>query len=153
MLHNFPNPLKQAQLASRTPGPAVAAASLVSQLGFAWESPSPAQVAAISDCFIAQAGQPWAEHRWGMTLACTSRETPGPHNQWTAIDHVRAPPPCPCKADPPQRVDVRDNGHSQSLQLTGLGKSLPLTCQQQPRTNYKRRVYSAQKRAHLKYPA
>ena len=34
-------------------------------------------------------------------------------------------------------------GHSQSLQLTGLGKSLQLICQQQPRLNYKRRVYSA----------
>ena len=32
--------------------------------------------------------------------------------------------------------------HSQSLQLTGLGKSLPLICQKQPRLNYKRRVYS-----------
>ena len=35
------------------------------------------------------------------------------------------------------------SGHSQSLQLTGLGKSLPLICQKQPRLNYKRRVYSA----------
>ena len=35
------------------------------------------------------------------------------------------------------------SGHSQSLQLTGLGKSLPLTCQQQPRLNYKRRGYIA----------
>ena len=35
------------------------------------------------------------------------------------------------------------SGHNQSLQLTGLGQSLPLTCQQQPRLNYKRRVYSA----------
>ena len=35
------------------------------------------------------------------------------------------------------------SGHSQSLQLTGLGKSLPLICPQQPRLNYKRRVYSA----------
>ena len=35
------------------------------------------------------------------------------------------------------------SGHSQSLQLTGLGKSLPLICQQQPRLNYKRRIYSA----------
>ena len=33
--------------------------------------------------------------------------------------------------------------HSQFSQLTGLGKSLPLTCQQQSRLNYKRRVYSA----------
>ena len=45
------------------------------------------------------------------------------------------------------------SGHSQSLWLTGLGKSLPLTCQEQPRLNYKRRVYSVTQRAHLKYPA
>ena len=35
------------------------------------------------------------------------------------------------------------SGHCQSLQVTGLGKSLPLTCQQQLRLKYKRRVYSA----------
>ena len=35
------------------------------------------------------------------------------------------------------------SGHSQSLKLTGLGKSLPLICQQQSNLNYKRRVYSA----------
>ena len=34
----------------------LAAARLDSQLVFAWESPSSAQVAAISDCFIAHAG-------------------------------------------------------------------------------------------------
>ena len=28
------------------------------------------------------------------------------HTQWTATDHVRAPPPCPCTADPPQRAEV-----------------------------------------------
>ena len=41
MLHNFLNPPKQA------------AAGLDSQLGFSWESPSPALVAAISDCLLA----------------------------------------------------------------------------------------------------
>ena len=40
-----------------------------------------------------------------------------------------------------QRLVV--SGPSQSLQLTGLGKSLPWVCQQQPRLNSKRRVYSA----------
>ena len=35
------------------------------------------------------------------------------------------------------------NGQSQSLQLIGLGKSLPLICQQQPIPSYKRKVYSA----------
>ena len=35
------------------------------------------------------------------------------------------------------------SGQCQSLQLTNLGKSLPLTSQQQPRLNYKKRIYSA----------
>ena len=43
--------------------------------------------------------------------------------------------------------------HNQSLQLTGLGKSLPLTCQQQSRLNYKRRVYSAQKKGTPRVPS
>ena len=38
---------------------------------------------------------------------------------------------------------VMVSGHSKSLKLIGLGKSLPLICQQQPRLNYKRSVYSA----------
>ena len=37
-------------------------------------------------------------------------------------------------------------GHRQSLQLTDLNKSLPMTCQQQPKHSYKRRVYSAHMR-------
>ena len=44
-------------------------------------------------------------------------------------------------------------GHSQYLQLTGLGKSLPMTCQQQPSLNYKKRMYSAHTKGHLEYPA
>ena len=44
-------------------------------------------------------------------------------------------------------------GHSQSLQLSGLGKSLPLTCQQQPNINYKRRVYSAQRKGTSQVPS
>ena len=35
------------------------------------------------------------------------------------------------------------SGHSHSLRLTGLDKSLPLTCQQQSMLNNKERVYSA----------
>ena len=35
------------------------------------------------------------------------------------------------------------SGHSQSLQQPGLGESLQLTCKQQSRLNYKRRVHSA----------
>ena len=50
-----------------------------------------------------------------------------------------------------QRLVV--SGHSQSLQLTDLGKSLPLICQQQPRLNYKRRCTQPTQKEHLKYPA
>ena len=41
-----------------------------------------------------------------------------------------------------RRRRLVDSGHSQSLHLSGLGKSLPLICQQLPRINYKRRVSS-----------
>ena len=45
------------------------------------------------------------------------------------------------------------SGHSQSLQLTGLGKSLPLICQQQPRLNYKRGEYSAHTKSASRVPS
>ena len=50
-----------------------------------------------------------------------------------------------------QRVVV--SGHNQSLQLTGLGKSLPLICLQQPRLNYKRRVCSAHRKGTPQVPS
>ena len=53
ILYNFPNPLKQATAGLSEPRyMSLAAASPDSQLGFTWKSPSPAQVAAISYCFI-----------------------------------------------------------------------------------------------------
>ena len=45
------------------------------------------------------------------------------------------------------------NGHSQTLPLTGLDKSLPLTCQQQPRLAYKGRVYSAHMKGASQVPS
>ena len=39
-------------------------------------------------------------------MACTIWETTGPEHPWAATDHVGVPPPCPCTADPPQRVEV-----------------------------------------------
>ena len=49
MLHSFLNPLKQATAGLSEPQAlALAAANLDSQLGFALESPSPAQIAAFS---------------------------------------------------------------------------------------------------------
>ena len=64
MLHNFLNPFSQETASpQRASGQALAAASLDSQLGLAYESPSSVQPAVISDGFIAQAGWPRAKHR------------------------------------------------------------------------------------------
>ena len=72
------------------PGLALVPASLDSQIGFTWESLSPVQVAAISDCFLDQARWPQTEYKWGLTLACTTRETPGPAH---SVDSYR-----PCRS-------------------------------------------------------
>ena len=40
---------------------------------------------------------PWPAPLWKPQSLCT---------QWTATDHVRAPPPCPHTADPPWKVEV-----------------------------------------------
>ena len=110
------------------PGLALAVGNLDLQFGFAWKPPSPVQVAAISDCFIAQAWSPQAKHRWGLTLAYSTQKTPGPAHP---VDSYRS-----CWSTTTllitaqlilhgrQRLVV--SGHSQSLQLTGLGKSLIL---------------------------
>ena len=124
-------------------GQTLAAASLGSQLEFFWELPSPAQVADISDCFITQTGWPWAEHRWWLTMVCTTLETPvsTPNGQLqTRSEHHHS---APAQLSLHGRRSLVVRGHSQPLQLTGLGKSLPLTYQQQSRLNYKRWVYSA----------
>ena len=106
-------------------------------------SPNPAQIAAISDCFTAQAEWPWAKHRWELTLAYTSWETLGPAHPVDSYRPQGAPPPCPAQLILHRGQRLVLSSYSQSLQLTGLGKSLPLICQQQPRVNYKSRVYSA----------
>ena len=90
-------------------------------------------------------GGPGQNTGGGWTWPAPPREPQCLCTQWAAADHVGAPPPCPCTADPPRRVDVGGQWSGQSLQLTGLGKSLQLTCQQKSRLNYKRRVYPAHK--------
>ena len=65
----------------------------------------------------------------------------GPNGQLQTTSEHHHPAPAHLILHGGQKLVV--SGHSQSLQLTGLGKSLPLICQQQPRSNYKRRMYSA----------
>ena len=74
-------------------------------------------------------------HHLGNRRACT----PSGQLQTTSENHH--PAPALLKLHTGQRLVV--SGHSQSLQLTGLGKPLPLTFQQQSRIKHKRRVYSA----------
>ena len=125
------------------PGLALATSSFGSQFGFAWESPSSAQLAVTLDCSIAQAGWPWAKHRLWQNLACTTQETSGsthPVDSYRPLSERHHPAPAQLILHVGWRFVVC--GPSQSLQLTGLGKSFALICQQQPRLNYKRRVYS-----------
>ena len=156
MFHNFLNLSKQVTAGPRKPPASIplvkwsrpstrSSQSRSTAWLFTWESPSPAQVAAISDCFIVHAEWPQAEHSGDWFQPALPRKPQSLCTQWTATHHVEALPPCPCTADPPQRVEVGVSGHSQSLQLTGLGKYLPLTCQQHQRTTTRRgrRVYSA----------
>ena len=80
------------------------------------------------------------------------KHEPGPARPVDSYRSCGAPPHCPCTADPPQREKVV-SGHSQSLQLTGLGKFFPLSCQQPSRLNYKRRVYSAHRKGASQVPS
>ena len=86
-------------------------------------------------------------------VACLIWDTPvgGPsgHLQTTSEHHY--PVPAQLILHRGQRLVI--SGHSQSLQLTGLGKSFPLFCQQQPRPNYKRRMCLAHMMGSSQYPA
>ena len=100
-----------------TPGQALAAARLASQLDFTWGSPSPAQVAAFSDCFIAQEGCP-GKTQVGADLGLhhpgnPRASTPSGQLQTSENHH---PAPAQLVLHRGGRLGV--SGHRQSLQLT-----------------------------------
>ena len=82
-----------------------------------------------------QVGADLGLHHPGNLRVCT------PSGQLQTMSEHNHPAPVQQILHRGWRVVV--SGHSQSLQLTGLRKSLPLICQQQPSLNYKRQVYSA----------
>ena len=130
-----------------------AAASLDSQLGFPWEAPSPAQVAAISHCCTAQAGCP-REKQVKADLRLHDPRYPranAPSGQLQTTSEHHHPAPAQLIPHGGQRLVV--SGHSQSSQLIGLGKSLPLICQQQPRFNHKGKMYSAHTKGTPRVPS
>ena len=112
-------------------------------------------------------------------MACTSWRPQSQCTQWIAIDHVTAPPSKHLHKQHTQRADSAGtrallnkscsvewaqlilyggqrlvvNRHSQPLQLISLGKSLPLTCQEQSRLNCKRRMYTAHMVGTLQVPS
>ena len=104
-------------------------------------SKTPAQGVTILHCFRrtvpgkTQVAAALGLHHLGNSRACV------PSRQLQTTSEHYHPAPVQFILHRGQRLVV--NGHSQSLQLTGLGKSCPFTCQEQPRLNYKRRVYSA----------
>ena len=81
------------------------------------------------DLSLHHQGKPWANTPSGQLQTMSEHHYPA----LTKLIHQGG-----------QRLLV--SGHSQSLQLSGLGKSLPLICQQRPRLNYMRRVYSVHKK-------
>ena len=117
-------------------------------------------------------GRPWPAPPRRLRSQCT---------QWTASDHVEASPPNHLHKQHTQGVDSEGtriqkskcsslewisahlivhsgqrlvfSGHSQFVQLMGLGKSLLLTCQQQSRLNYNRKECQPTQWVHLEYLA
>ena len=67
---------------------ALAAVSLDSQLCFSWECPSPAQVAATSDCFKLRQGGPRQNTGRGWPWPAPPRKPQILRTQLTATDHV-----------------------------------------------------------------
>ena len=139
MLHNFLNPLKQTTAGLSEPRPNTSSSQPIFTAwlhqGISDPSPSsshlrllynPGRVALGKTQVAADTGNPSASAPSGQLQ--------------TTLEHHH-PAPVQLILHRGRRLVV--SGHSQSLQLTDLGKYLPLICQQQPSLNYKRRVYSA----------
>ena len=77
--------------------------------------------------------------------------TPAASGQLQTTSHHHHPAPAQLILH--RRWSLVVSGHNQSMQLTGLGKSFPLTCQQQPSLKYKRMVYSAHKKCVPQVPS
>ena len=140
MLHNFLNPIKQATTGlnkpsaprplSKCPWPSISN----SQTRFtAWLHlgiPKASTGNSHLIWLIAYAGWPRAKYKWELTLAhlgnSRTYETSG---QLQTMSEYHQPASAQLILHRRCRLVV--NGHSQSLQLTGLDKSLPLTSQQQ----------------------
>ena len=154
MLHNFLNLLKQATaslselpalyllLSGPRPGTSCSQTNFTAWLHLGISKPS--TNSSHLRLLYSSGRMPQAKHKWGLTLSCTTWGNPRT-NKPSAQLQIKSEH---CHPAPAQRILHRGwrlvvSGHSQYLQLTGLGKSLPSICQQQSRLNHKRRVYSA----------
>ena len=114
----------------------------------------PLAISKPSTSSTAQAGCPGQNTGWAWPWLVQPQgnpraSTPSGHLQTTVKLHNPAPAQLILHGG--WRLVV--SGHRQSLQLTSLGKSLPLTCQQQPRLNYKEGCTQSTGRVYLKYLA
>ena len=108
MLHNFLN-LNNQQLASVCSRPGTSSSQLRFtawlQLGISKPSTSSSHLSLL----YSSGRVPCAKHRRGLTLACTTQETPGPMHpvyNYGPHHHIEVPPPCPCTADPLRRAEI-----------------------------------------------
>ena len=150
-LHNFLNPLKQAIAAlSELPAPMPLAKwpdTSSSQpkfiaflyLGISKPSISSSQLILLHSSGTVALGRTQVGTHLGMHHLGNPKVS-APSGQLQTTQEHHHPAPAQLILHGGRRLVL--SGHSQSLQLTGLGKSLPLICQQQPRLNYKRRVSS-----------
>ena len=163
MLHNFLNPFSQATPSLRKPVAPVPLAKW-SRLSTSRSQPTftawlplgisrPPSSSHIRLLYFSgrvalgrtKVGADLGFHHPGNPRACA------PSGQLQTISEHHHPAPAQLIFHRGQRLVV--SGHSQSLKLTGLYKSLPLTCQQQSRLNYERTVvYSAHTKGTPEYP-
>ena len=76
---------------------------------------------------------PWEKHKWGADFSLHYPENPrasAPSGQLETKSEHHHPAPAQLILHGGRRLVI--SCHSQCLQLTGLGRSLPLICQQQP---------------------
>ena len=87
---------------------------------------------------------PWEENSLGLILAGTTQETP---------EHVGAPPPCPCIADPPQRAEVDGQWSQTVLAADWPGEIPPIDLPTAIKAQLQRSVTQLTQKAHFKYTA
>ena len=154
MLHKFLNPIKQAEQASVSPRHDTSSRQLRFTAWLPLGSSKPSTSSSHLTLLYSSGRVPQGEIQVRADLRLHDPRYPranAPSGQLhTTSDHHH---PAPAQLIPHGGQRLVVSGRSQSLQLIGLGKSLPLICQQQPRFNHKGRMYSAHTKGTPRVPS